>query len=137
MADKTRERSSTKRNNNARQFRSADSNFHLDYMAIDQTEVIDFVSTDKITGDVIVTISDHLDWDSDIYHLEILQKKLNAYIAFVETEQIYKDYPNSKGNKIIFQIVSKYEYPKRGQEFLIKANEITNSIGIKLRLKVL
>jgi len=39
-------------------------------MSIEQTDIVDIISTDRATGDVVLTISDHLDW-SDIIALHI------------------------------------------------------------------
>ena len=52
--------------------------------SIDQTDKIDFVTIEYKTGDVLLSISDHLSWDQDEgEHLLMLQAKLNTYLAFV------------------------------------------------------
>ena len=45
-------------------------------MSVEQTDVVDIVSIERETGNVILTISDHLDWSDSVAHQRILQKKL-------------------------------------------------------------
>jgi hypothetical protein len=51
-------------------------------MTIDQTDLIDFATIDKASGDLWLTISDHLSWAEDQgKHLILLQSELNAYLT--------------------------------------------------------
>src|SRR5437868_13420758 len=55
-------------------------------MSIEQTEIVDFVNSDRETGDLWLTISDHLEWDRNSgEHLVLLQNQLNAYFRFIES----------------------------------------------------
>lgn len=54
-------------------------------MSIEQSDKIDFISTTK-SGKVQLTISDHLEWNDEEMHLLILQKKINAYLDFIQSE---------------------------------------------------
>lgn len=83
-------------------------------MSIQETSKIDSIGTDKLSGDIILTISDHLDWSNEIEHLEILQEKLNSYIEYIEGGQISEDYPIYNKNLII-EIVSKFDYTDVGK----------------------
>ena len=105
-------------------------------MSIEDKDKIDFISIRRSSDDVILTISDHLDWEDELFHLEMLQDKLNVYIEFIEGGQIYEDYPQSKGRKLVIEIVSKEEYNPEGREFLDKAKPIVQSIGAELRQRV-
>jgi len=57
-------------------------------MTVEETNVVDLISTDRKTGDIILIISDHLDWSDSTGHQQILQAKFNAYLAFVESGEI-------------------------------------------------
>lgn len=48
-------------------------------MSIDQRDTIDVIGVDKKSNQVILTISDHLEWTAD-GHLYLLQEKLNIYL---------------------------------------------------------
>jgi len=59
-------------------------------MSIEQADKIDFVNIEDKTGDVLLSISDHLSWDEgEGEHLLMLQAKLNTYLAFIEGGQMY------------------------------------------------
>lgn len=47
-------------------------------MSIDQSETVDIISQAP-DGTVVLTISDHLEWDAENEHLLLLQEKLNSY----------------------------------------------------------
>jgi hypothetical protein len=53
-------------------------------MTIEDARIVDFIGVDPVTGHVVLTITDHLPWDSD-EHVLLLQDKLNRYLAFVES----------------------------------------------------
>ncbi|MXV49501.1 hypothetical protein GS399_00835 [Pedobacter sp. HMF7647] len=63
-------------------------------MAITETNSIDLIGTDKRKGLVILTISDHLDWEDYEIHCHQLQCKLNDYRQFIESGQLYETYPS-------------------------------------------
>ncbi len=105
-------------------------------MSILESNKIDTIGIDKESGEVILTISDHLDWSDSLNHVEMLQEKLNSYIEFIESGQITEDYPKWIGKKLIVQIISLYDYNQEGKDFLLKVNPIMESIGVSLKQKV-
>lgn len=44
----------------------------------------------------------------DTEHISLLQAKLNSYLRFVESGEIYQSYPNAEGRQILIDIVGKY-----------------------------
>lgn len=105
-------------------------------MAITDFDKVDFVST-RNKNEVILTISDHLDWNDINYHLEILQRKLNSYISFIESGEVFKTYPDSKDKNIIIEVVNQHKMPEEGINFLRKVTTVLNSIKVELRQRVL
>ena len=101
-------------------------------MPIDRTNIIDLIGTDKVTGNMVLTISDHLDWNDPNHHLKLLQEKINNYLMYIESGEIYVSYPNAKGRKLIIEIVGEYELSAEGKTFIDKANAITKEIGVDL-----
>lgn len=67
-------------------------------MSVEQLDVVDVISTDRETGHVILTISDHLDWSDSVQHQTILQAKFNKYLAFVEGPNSWRDTLMRKGD---------------------------------------
>jgi len=101
-------------------------------MSVDQVGIVDMMSTDKTTGKVVLTIADHLDWSDSIEHQAILQKKLNAYLAFIESGEIFKKYPDAKGRQVAFKVVFKFKPDKKGVLFLNRARQVIESAGFDL-----
>jgi hypothetical protein len=105
-------------------------------MSILNANKIDLIGIDKKTNNAILTISDHLDWDDEHYHLSALQEKINSYLKFIESDEIYQVYPNAIGKKLIIEIVGKYELTKAGLNFIGEVEMILNEINIELYYNV-
>jgi hypothetical protein len=97
-------------------------------MSVDQKRIIDFISLNKKGDLVTLTVSDHLEWLQDNEHMLILQNKLNDYLMFVESGEIYKKYPQYKGLKIRIDVACKYPPVGDGIKFLeLVKNKIENA----------
>ena len=105
-------------------------------MSIEQLNVVDIISTDKESGTVILTISDHLDWSNTVAHQTALQAKFNKYLAFVESGEILTRYPDAKNRPVAFKVVFKYKPDQEGWQFLARAKEVIESAGFSLRHEV-
>jgi len=105
-------------------------------MSIEQTDVVDIVSTDRMTGHVVLTISDHLDWSDSTSHQMLLQSKLNRYLAFVESGEILQNYPDAKNRPVAFKVVFQFPPDQAGRAFLAKVRPIIESAGFNLQDEV-
>ena len=63
-------------------------------MSIEGQGSVDAIGIDQ-EGIVVLTISAHLEWDDG--HLFLLQEKINTYLAFLESGEVFETYPDSKG----------------------------------------
>jgi len=103
-------------------------------MAVDNKNVIDLISIDK--NDVaILTIVDHLEWDSENEHLMILQDKINGYLSAIESHELYEKYPKAIDKKICIRIVSFQEPNHDGLIFLERTKEIIENAGYGFEFK--
>ena len=102
-------------------------------MSIEQTDLVDIISTESMTGNVVLTVSDHLDWSDSPAHQLLLQGKLNRYLAFVESGEILENYPNAKDRPIEFRVVFRFAPDDGGREFLAKVRPIIESAGFAFR----
>lgn len=105
-------------------------------MSVDQPGTIDLMATDRESGDVILTISDHLGWEDSTAHQQVLQCKLNSYLAFVEGGQLVKERPEADGKRIVFRVVCKYRLDRGGRAFLKRASAIIQKAGFSLTWEV-
>ena len=97
-------------------------------MSVDNTNVIDLVSIDK-NGNVILTISDHLEWDLEKEHFLILQDKINSYLAAVENGDLYENYPNARDRNIIIRVIALHNPKGDAKTFLDRVKEVIESAG--------
>ncbi|MDM9622631.1 DUF6572 domain-containing protein [Rhizobium sp. S96] len=103
-------------------------------MSIDQTEIIDFVSIEKSNGEVVLTISDHLPWEEDEEeHLLLLQEKINAYLRFIESGEMFRKVPRSEGRNIVIDVVMKFPLSPNAQIFLERAKAAVEEADFGLR----
>lgn len=104
-------------------------------MSIDQADTIDFATIDKVTGDLWLTISDHLPWDenNEGSHLALLQKKINAYPRFVESGEVFKKVPGAEERSIVINLVGKFPLSQNADCFFGKARGAIESAGFRLQ----
>lgn len=71
-------------------------------MSIQDVKKIDSIGIPNDSQDTVsLAISDHLVWDEPIEeHLYTLQEKINSYVAFIESGEIYDAFPESKGKSV-------------------------------------
>ena len=107
-------------------------------MAIDQPDVVDLVTIDKLSGDVLLSISDHLPWgDLESAHLVLLQSKLNRYLSFVESGDMVDRFPETSGRKIVINLVCKFPPSEEGINLIQNATAAIRQAGFDLRVKTL
>jgi hypothetical protein len=78
-------------------------------MSVVDTDKIDGIGISKDGQRLVLLMTDHLDWSHEYEHLIQLQKKLNAYIAFLENQQYEEIYPNRKFSSFCIEIHFMYE----------------------------
>jgi hypothetical protein len=69
-------------------------------------------------------------------HLRLLQNKLNRYLAFVESGEIFQSYPKAQDRPIVFTVVFKFRPNEEGRAFLDNVRPIVESAGITFLEKV-
>jgi hypothetical protein len=106
-------------------------------MSVDQIGVVDLVGVDRETGEVILTISDHLDWHESLQHQSKLQEKINTYLAFVESGEIFRKYPDARDRQVIISVVGKHEPDANGREFLSRVKSTLKHAGFGFRFTIL
>jgi CRP-like cAMP-binding protein len=104
-------------------------------MSIEQLDVIDTIGTDDATGQIVLTISNHLEWSDE--SLLLLQGKLNTYLAFVEEGEMLHSYPDAEGREILIDVVCKHNPNKNALRFLKKVGFIIEGAGMKFNFRVL
>ena len=106
-------------------------------MAVTDSNKIDFIGLDKESGKVILTISDHLNWEDEENHLVILQEKLNTYISFIESEEVHIEYPESIRRQLQIDIKFKFKPTTNANDFMQKVKDVLSSISVDFSTSVL
>lgn len=104
-------------------------------MSVTQLDIIDGIGVVPTTQEIGLAIIDHLEW-GDNEHLLILQEKINGYLRFVESGEIFDTYPDAKGRKILITLYCKYRPDERGTWFLNKVAEIVDEAGMTFEHEV-
>ena len=97
-------------------------------MSITQLDKIDVMGFDEASDVVVLTISDHFDWENPKEHLLILQEKINGYVRFVEHKEYLKSKPEYAGKSVRIKIACKYDFPPIGIEFIEAVAEIVSPL---------
>lgn len=98
---------------------------------------IDNVFLDEEQNIVILEILDDMDWSNETEHLELLQNKLNLYIHFIDTKQLYELHDEFKSKDIGIAIHFKYTIPMSCRSFIEKARDHLNQLSIKGDYKIM
>ena len=104
-------------------------------MSVEQARIVDAISIDKETGRVNLRVSDHLPWDGD--HLLMLQEKLNAYLAFLESGEVYSVYPMAKARDFSILVIAKYRPNEMAMHFFEHAAAHIEQAGFSLHVQPL
>ncbi len=100
-------------------------------MGVEQAAVIDFIGIDTVSGAVHLTIADALEWDAA--HLRRLQEKLNAYLAFIESGELYSVYPGAAGRPVVLDVRLRYRPDADATQFLERAAALIASARLSLQ----
>lgn len=98
-------------------------------MSVEQRKIIDAVGIRKSDRRAVLTIFDHLPWLPDDEHLQVLQDKINDYLTFIESKEIYDSYPAAHGREIEIQVIHKYPPIGDAIKFLERADETIRAAG--------
>ncbi len=110
-------------------------------MAIDNIKVIDGMGMNKEQDAIMLLLCDHLPWEGEdalkiVDHLLLLQKKINVYVAFLESGQYKEKYPALEPKMAVIDIRFKYDIPEMCERFLQTVQEQLGELGIKIEAHV-
>lgn len=99
------------------------------------TKKIDYISVkeEKLR---LVMVEDRV-WDSDDEMYVQLQDKLSNYIYFIESGQLYREYPDSKEYEKVIRLDSLHEKSKYAEKVIKRIDELLTAKGIGFEFCVL
>ena len=101
---------------------------------VDETDKVDFVSIDE-DDNIVLTISDHLEWDEKNEHIFTLQEKINRYLGFIETGELTEKFPDARGKSPVISVVALYPPNEVANTFLERVREVVEGAGYGFRFR--
>lgn len=102
-------------------------------MSLERLNEVDAIGIDNETGYVTLAIIDDLDWEDADNHLSLLQEKINVYLSFVESGEIYESYPEAIDRKVEIKIYAQHDLPNMAIDFIKTASKIISDAGFILK----
>lgn len=99
-------------------------------MSIEHLDRIDAISI-NCKDRVILSISDHLDWDNEQLHSTMLQDKIFAYLEFMESGQMLEIYPDSKDKLQGIMVHLKFAPTEFGSDVLQNIKDFFDSKSLE------
>lgn len=112
-------------------------------MSVQNTTVVDRLGLEKETGAILLLVLDDLDWSNEEEHLRLLQAKLNTYLAFIESGEVFEHFTSdlrrrvSETSPIKVLVLAKHDLPFAGSHFMTNAESTFRGAGFSLVHEVL
>lgn len=104
-------------------------------MALEDTTTVDGAAYEESDNTVVLLLTDAWGWDDEVAHLRLLQDKVNAYAAFVETGQYRQVFPGAEPDHCVFDISFARPITERCLAFLrAAAAQLNEQLGIVIRV---
>ena len=94
---------------------------------INEAHKIDFLVRNHAAGEIYLLITDHLRWDDqkdDVAHQQMLQDKIYSYLDWIESGDLYRLHPDTRGLQLIIGIVAQFPPSARAQWLTAKLGEV-------------
>ena len=104
-------------------------------MSVTDTRTVDALSLSTQDDTVILTITDHLEWNNE--HLLLLQEKINTYLAFVESGELLEAYPKAEKKDVVIEVVYSLEPNTEARDFLENVSGVLAGAGIRFEYKTI
>lgn len=107
-------------------------------MTILDSNTVDVIGTISDKNLTVLSISDHLEWEihKTNEHLILLQDKINTYLRYIESGEIYTSFPSAKGKGFVIRIYFKHEPNFEALTFISHATPILRDAGVGLEVEV-
>lgn len=105
-------------------------------MSILETDKVDAIGIAEDGTAIALMLADHLDWSNEYEHLLLLQKKINAYLAYLEDKQYQETYPNHNFSHAVITIYFKHDIPQVCEKFLQVVQDQVGELGVEIQATI-
>jgi hypothetical protein len=106
-------------------------------MTIEESNIVDSIAWHPQTEEVGLTITDHLEWtgddQTDKEHMLLLQEKINTYLAFIQSGEIYESYPKARGRELVIIVFGTFPMNREAASFFEEIKAFLAKAGYQLR----
>lgn len=102
-------------------------------MSIVDLDRVDALGRGDNANTLKMMLADHLDWEHEDIHLEILQDKINSYLRYIEAKEYVEDY-GDEISRFIIDIYFKEAITKKCLEFINAASAQLNPSEIYINM---
>ena len=89
------------------------------------------MGSDLANKEAVLLISDHLSWDEEASHTELLERKISSYIDFINSGQIYEKLPQASKFPVNIKLVCAHVLTPSAERMLITVAAQLKEIGIR------
>ena len=100
-------------------------------MTIEQADKVDGMGIDIEKGEVVLIISDHLEWADKTAHFSKLENKLGCYINFVQSGQLQEAMPQATGMGTRIKLVHQFAPPGEAKSILDSIAQQLSEMGVE------
>ena len=106
-------------------------------MTISDTDRIDIIATRPGSPQVRLVIADHLDWAHINDHALLLQEKVNAYLAFIESGELRRrpETARIESPDVWIWVRGMHEPPPEAGPFLARVEAFLATMGVRFRFE--
>ncbi len=101
-------------------------------ISISDVEKVDAMGISKDGQQLILLITDHLNWKNEYDHLMQLQNKINSYLGYIESQQYSEVYPNREFSSFKIDIRFKYNITTQCLKFIEAVNTQVSRFNIMI-----
>jgi hypothetical protein len=106
-------------------------------VGVENPNAIDLAGVERDGSAIVLTIADGLGWADEHRHLVALQRKLDAYLAFIESGQVFEVYPEAGSRRVVIDVVTALPMAPAGAELLRVAAIVARELGATVTHRVI
>jgi hypothetical protein len=106
-------------------------------VGVENPNAIDLAGLERDGSAIVLTIADGLGWADEHGHLVALQRKLDAYLAFIASRQVFDVYPEATGRRVVIDVVTGVPLVPAGVELLRQAAGVARELGATVKHRVI
>jgi hypothetical protein len=98
-------------------------------MTIEEKGIVDFIEINHERGVANLVISDHLAWEEVNRHLLLVQEKINEYLSFIESGNLFEARADLRALRLVIKLTALFLPPPEARTFYDELQRTLASYG--------